>query len=172
MTLDVVPRGLSGAIGKLSVTYAIDHTHQSTLSPLLNHEAVTIHGHQRAGTGSNAKDERAVERSGDVQSEPSPTHNAGAGTRTGSHIHFVHQAVDRAQAAAQTPRRRKIVGDGLLHIGDAGPLVLGIDLNSGPPSFLGSLQPQDAVFRVLDQIGGQLAYNQRDFLHGPLIEAD
>src|SRR5580704_3521811 len=112
MTLDVVPRSLSSAVGKLSVTYTIDHTHQSTLSPLLSHEGVTIHGHQRAGTGSDAKDERAGQRRGDIQSEPSPTHNAGAGIRTGSHIKFVHQPVDCTQAAAQTPRRRKIVGDG------------------------------------------------------------
>src|SRR5260370_27795316 len=108
MTLDVLPRSLSGVVSKLSVTYTIDHTHQSTLSPLSNHEGVTIHGHQRAGTRSDAKDERAGQRGGDIQSEPSPTHNAGAGARTGSHNKFVHQPVYRAQAAAQTPRRTTI----------------------------------------------------------------
>jgi len=54
----------------------------------------------------------------------------------------------------------------------AGTAFIERDLNPGPPTFLGSPHPQDAVFRVLDQIGGQLAHYQRDFLHGPLIEAD
>src|SRR6266446_1420438 len=150
MTLDVLPRSLSGTVSKRSMTYTIDHTDQSALSPLLSHKGVTIHGHQRAGTCSDAKGERGGQRLGNIRAQPPPTHNAGARARTGSHIKLVHQPVDCAQAAAQTPSRRKIVGNRLFHIGDAGPAVFGIDLNPSPPSFLGSRQPQDAVFRVLD----------------------
>src|SRR5258708_38587301 len=42
MTLDVLPSGLGGAKGKLAVTQTIDHTHQCTLSPLLNHARVAL----------------------------------------------------------------------------------------------------------------------------------